>query len=207
MKIRLTNRRLFWLKVIIHLSAALPLVWFFYQGSIDQLGGDPVKEILHFTGISAFNLLLISLLVTPLARRFKLAALVRVRRLLGLYAFVYALAHFLSYILFELQLAWQLLISEIVKRPYITVGFFAFVILLLLAATSTVWAQRKLGRTWQNLHNFVYLAGILIALHYIWSVKSDILQPTIYWALLLILLFFRKQKLTQLVKKCKKTLA
>ncbi|MDO6710488.1 protein-methionine-sulfoxide reductase heme-binding subunit MsrQ [Aliiglaciecola sp. 2_MG-2023] len=207
MKLKLTNRRIFWLKVAIHLAALVPLIWVFYQGFIDQLGGDPVKELLHFTGISAFNLLLISLLVSPLAKRFRIAALIRVRRLIGLYAFVYALTHFLSYILFELQLAWQLVISEIIKRPYITVGFIAFVILLLLTMTSTTWAQRKLGKTWQTLHNFVYIAAILIAFHYIWSVKSDILQPLIYWALLLLLLFFRKQKFIQLIKKCKKTLA
>ncbi|MDO6692496.1 protein-methionine-sulfoxide reductase heme-binding subunit MsrQ [Aliiglaciecola sp. 3_MG-2023] len=207
MKLRLTNKHIFGLKVFIHLTALLPLIWVFYQGAIDQLGGDPVKEILHFTGISAFNLLLISLLVAPLAKRFKIAPLMRVRRLLGLYAFVYAMAHFLSYIFFELQLAWQLIISEIIKRPYITVGFSAFVILMILALTSTSWAQRKLGRIWQSLHNLVYLAAILVALHYIWSVKSDVLQPLIYWALLLILLSFRRQKIQQLIKKRKKTLA
>ncbi|GAB2675926.1 protein-methionine-sulfoxide reductase heme-binding subunit MsrQ [Aliiglaciecola aliphaticivorans] len=207
MKLRLTNKHIFGLKVFIHLTALLPLIWVFYQGAIDQLGGDPVKEILHFTGISAFNLLLISLLVAPLAKRFKIAPLMRVRRLLGLYAFVYAMAHFLSYIFFELQLAWQLIISEIIKRPYITVGFSAFVILMILALTSTSWAQRKLGRTWQSLHNLVYLAAILVALHYIWSVKSDVLQPLIYWAILLILLSFRRQKIQQLIKKRKKTLA
>ncbi|GAC14836.1 protein-methionine-sulfoxide reductase heme-binding subunit MsrQ [Aliiglaciecola lipolytica] len=207
MKFRLIQQHIFYLKIIIHLSALVPLVWFFYLGFNDQLGADPVKEILHFTGISAFNLLLLSLLVSPVAKHFKQSILIKVRRLLGLYAFVYALAHFLSYILFELQLAWQLLISEIIKRPYITVGFSAFLILTLLACTSTMWAQRKLGRKWQTLHNFVYLAGVLIALHYIWSVKSDILQPAVYWGLLLFLLFFRKEKFRQLVKKYKKRLA
>lgn len=195
--IKLNHQHIIGLKVLIHLAALLPFGYTFYQAAVDQLGGDPVEALLHFSGISAFNLLLLSLLVSPLAKFTKQSLLLKVRRLLGLYAFSYALAHLCIYILFELQLDWSLLASEIIKRPYITVGFAALLILLALALTSTQAAQRRLKRRWQQLHNWVYLAVLLIALHFIWSVKSDISEPLIYWALTLFLLAQRRTKLQQ----------
>ena len=197
MAFRLNTTHIILLKTAIHLGAFLPLAYTFYLAASDQLGGDPVEALLHFTGIGGFNLLLLSLLVSPLAKKFKQALLLRVRRLLGLYAFVYALVHLLSYIVFELQLNWALLISEIIKRPYITVGFAAFLILTALALTSSQLAQRKLKARWQRLHNWVYLALLLVALHFIWSVKSDLTEPLIYWAMALFLLAQRKSKLQQ----------
>lgn len=211
MAFRLSTTQLVVLKTVIHLAALIPLIYTFYLAISDQLGGDPVEALLHFTGISAFNLLLLSLLVSPLAKRLKQALLLRVRRLLGLYAFTYALAHLLTYILFELQLNWGLLLSEIIKRPYITVGFTAFLILTALTLTSTQAAQRKLKSRWQKLHNWVYVAVLLVALHFIWSVKSDITEPLIYWAMTLVLLSLSKDKLLLAIKrwknKQKKTLA
>jgi sulfoxide reductase heme-binding subunit YedZ len=192
------------LKVIIHLASLIPLVLTYYYAIYDDLGGDPVESILHFTGIGAFNLLLLSLLVSPTAKYFRQGLLIQVRRLLGLYAFVYALFHLGSFILFELQFEWGLVISEIIDRPYITVGFLAFAILLCLTATSTKAIQRKLKRNWQKLHNWVYLAILLIALHYIWSVKSDLVQPMIYWILTLFLLYQRKDKMLLWYKRMKK---
>lgn len=182
------------LKLIIHLGSLIPLMATFYNGIYDELGGDPVEAILHFTGIGAFNLLLLSLLVSPAAKYFRQGLLIQVRRLLGLYAFTYALFHLLSFIVFELQFEWGLVLSEIIDRPYITVGFLAFLILFSLTATSTKAVQRKMKRNWQNLHNWVYLAILLIALHYIWSVKSDLVQPLIYWLLTIFLLYQRKDK-------------
>ena len=199
-KYRLKARDITILKVIIHLSALMPICIIYWQAFTDQLGADPVEAILHFTGISAFNLLLLSLAVSPVAKGLRQGLLLNVRRLLGLYAFFYAFCHFSSYIIFELQLEWSLLLSEIIKRPYITVGFVALLILTSLALTSTRAAQRKLGSTWQKLHNWIYLASLLIALHYIWSVKSDLLQPIIYWAILAALLAFRREKLIRKIK-------
>jgi methionine sulfoxide reductase heme-binding subunit len=199
------------LKVIIHIGALLPLIYTYYQAATDQLGADPVEALIHFTGISAFNLLLLSLLVSPLAKTLRQGLLVRVRRLLGLYAFTYALSHLLTYVVFELQLDWSLVVSEIIKRPYITVGFAALLILFALTLTSTQAAQRKLKGTWQKLHNWVYGAVLLVALHFIWSVKLDIIEPLIYWAMTLTLLYWRKDKLMVAIKrwkiKHKKTLA
>jgi sulfoxide reductase heme-binding subunit YedZ len=148
--------------------------------------------------MGGLNLLLISLLVSPLAKWSKQAQLMKLRRPIGLYAFVYALVHLVSYILFELQLDWSLLISEVIKRPYITVGFAAFIILTLLAMTSTRKAQRKLGKKWQTLHNWVYMAAPLVALHFIWSVKSLLLEPIIYWLMLIFLLAIRYKKFSRL---------
>ncbi|WP_102797254.1 protein-methionine-sulfoxide reductase heme-binding subunit MsrQ [Bowmanella denitrificans] len=194
----LSRRNIFWLKALIHLLSLGWALLTYYRAGTDQLGGDPVEGILHFTGIGAFNLLLLCLIISPLVRWSRISQFMQVRRLLGLYAFFYALLHLASYILFELQLEWQLLLSEIVKRPYITVGFSAWIILLALTLTSNKAAQRRLGRNWQKLHNWVYLAAGLIALHYIWSVKSDITQPLVYIGVLLLLLSFRKDKLLKL---------
>ncbi|MDU0355293.1 ferric reductase-like transmembrane domain-containing protein [Paraglaciecola aquimarina] len=108
-----------------------------------------------------------------------------------------------DYIVFELQFEWSLLFSEIIKRPYITVGFVALIILSTLTLTSTKNMQRKLGKNWQKLHNWVYLAALMIALHFIWSVKSNLTEPLIYWAILLLLLSFRKNKLQTYLKRKK----
>ena len=211
MAFRLSLKQMSLLKVFIHLAALIPLVYTFYLATIDQLGAEPVMALIHFTGIGAFNLLLLSLTVSPTAKWLKQGLLLRVRRLVGLYAFTYALSHFLTYIVFELQLDWALVISEIIKRPYITVGFSAFLILATLTVTSTQAMQRKLKTKWQKLHNWVYVALLLIALHFIWSVKSDIVEPLIYWAMALALLALRKDKFLLAIKriknKRKKTLA
>jgi sulfoxide reductase heme-binding subunit YedZ len=190
-----------WLKFIIHLSALVPLLLTFFQAFNDELGGDPVSALLHFTGLGAFKLLLLSLLVTPLARLLKQSLFMNVRRLLGLYSFTYALAHIASYVLFDLQLDWPLLVSEIVKRPYITLGFVGWLILFALALTSTRQARRRLGKHWQGLHNWVYLAAILVSIHFLWSVKSAILEPTIYMVITALLLVYRRDKLERWFKK------
>lgn len=191
---RITATHTFWLKIVLHIAALSLLIVTFYQAFTDQLGADPVKELLHFTGIGAFNLLLMSLCISPLAKYFRQGQLVTLRRPIGLYAFVYAICHFSSYLLFELQFEWSLLFSELVKRPYISVGFGALLILSVLTATSTKSIQRRMGRTWQKTHNWVYVASLLVTLHYIWSVKSELIQPLIYALVVLALLIIRKTK-------------
>lgn len=191
---RITPAKAFWLKVTLHLTALMLLIVTYYQAFTDQLGAEPVKAILHFTGIGAFNLLLISLLISPLARYLRQGQLVSLRRPVGLYAFTYAACHFASYLIFELQFEWSLLLSEILERPYISVGFVALLILTILAITSTKSIQIRMGRAWQKTHNWVYVASMLVALHYIWSVKSELVQPIIYVLLLFILLATKKAK-------------
>ena len=200
---RLNKTHIVIIKTFIHLVALGWLVLTFYQAIHDELGADPVEALLHFTGIGALNLLLLSLFVTPLTRFLKQALILKLRRLLGLYAFTYAASHVVSYVLFELQLDWSLLLSEIIKRPYITVGFAGFIILFILAATSTQKIQKALGKRWQTIHNWVYAAGLFIALHFIWSVKSDLIEPIIYWVILLLLLVTRRNKLKRTLTKKK----
>lgn len=188
------RQKILLLKVIIHFSALLPIIVLYYQALNDQLSADPVKAVIHFTGIGAFNLLLITLLISPLAKYLKQGFLMRVRRLLGLYVFFYALLHVINFIAFDLQFDLTLLLSEIIKRPYITVGMTAFVLLTMLAVTSLNSLKRKLGRTWQKLHNSIYLVVILVAIHFYWSVKSELIEPSIYIVLTLLLLTFRRYK-------------
>lgn len=189
----LTHRVLL-LKIAIHLMSFLPLMALYVLAFSDQLGADPVKEVIHFTGMGAFNLLLLSLAVMPLAKKYRQAYFLQVRRLLGLYSFTYAFCHLLSFLAFEVQFDLALFFNEIIDRPYITVGMAALIILFSLAVTSLSSLKRKMAKNWQRLHNGVYLALLLIALHFFWSVKSDIVEPGVYFIIALFLLSQRKEK-------------
>lgn len=189
--VRVTPKTVTALKAVIHLlNLSFLFVWY-YWAFTDNLGADPVKTIIHFTGMGALNLLLLTLLVSPLARFLKQPQLIKIRRVLGLYSFSWALLHLSNYLVFDLQLAISTFVEDIIKRPYITVGICAFLILLALAITSPRAMQRKLGKHWLKLHKLIYPASLLIALHFIWSVKSLDPEPLIYWLLLLLLLSTR----------------
>ena len=195
----LTNRVLL-LKIAIHLLSFLPLLALYVLAFSDQLGADPVKEVIHFTGIGAFNILLISLVLTPLAKKYRQGYLLQTRRLLGLYSFTYAMCHLLSFLAFEVQFDFALFVDEIIERPYITVGMVALLILFSLALTSVNTLKRKMGKNWQRLHNGVYGAALLIALHFLWSVKSDIIEPGIYAIIALLLITLRRDKIKRWFK-------
>ena len=195
---RLTAKQIVWLKVLLHLAAFLPFLWLFWAGSQGYFSADPAKDIQHFTGRMALKLLLATLLVSPLARYAKQPLLIRTRRLLGVWCFVWATLHLTSYALLELGISnLGLLGQEIVSRPYLTLGLVSWVILLALAATSFQKAQRKLGPRWQKLHNFVYLVAILAPIHYLWSVKILSPQPILYAIAALALLAWRYKKFRQ----------
>ncbi|TWX67199.1 protein-methionine-sulfoxide reductase heme-binding subunit MsrQ [Colwellia demingiae] len=194
-----TSHKVLLLKVVIHLAAFLPLLNLYYLAFNDQLGADPVQEVIHFTGIGAFNLLLVTLTVSPIAKRFKQGYLLQVRRLLGLYTFSYAFMHLLNFLVFDLQLAWSLFFNEVVKRPYITIGMIAFVLLTALAITSLDRIKRKMGKSWQSLHNYSYFIAILVSVHFYWSVKSEIISPLFYMVLTVALLAFRYKKIKTLI--------
>ena len=187
-------------KIAVHLAALLPLVWLYYGAVTDAIGADPVERVIHFTGVGALNVLLISLLITPVAKYKKWPVLLKFRRLIGLWAFTYALLHLLNFIAFELQFDFALLLDEIIKRPYITVGMVAFVILFALAVTSFAKVKRKMGKSWQQLHNWVYLGAILIAIHFYWSVKSEIIEPSLYIIAVCFLLYLRRDKIKRWIK-------
>ena len=195
---RITAKQIVWLKVALHLAGLLPLLWLFWAASQGYFSADPAKDIQHFTGRMALKFLLGSLLITPLARYGKQPLLIRTRRLLGLWCFAWASLHLVSYSLLELGINnLALLGQELVTRPYLTLGIVSWLVLLALALTSTQAAQRKLGRNWQRLHNFVYLVAILAPIHYLWSVKVLSPQPLIYAALAGILLAWRYKKFRQ----------
>ena len=193
------NTRVLILKIIIHLSAFFPLFNLCFLAFSDELGADPVEAVIHFTGIGAFNLLLISLSVSPLAKIMKQGYLLQTRRLLGLYTFTYALCHLLNFLAFEVQFSGGLFLSEVIDRPYITVGMVGFLLLTALAVTSLNKLKRKMGKSWQKLHDFSYLIAILVSVHFYWSVKSELTSPLFYGVLTLILLLFRYKKLKRLI--------
>ncbi|QYJ96071.1 protein-methionine-sulfoxide reductase heme-binding subunit MsrQ [Shewanella alkalitolerans] len=188
---RLQARHLLPLKIAFHLIALVPLVVLVWRVLNDQLGGDPVQYIIHYTGMGAINSLIAVLLISPVAKHFKVGLLMQTRRLVGLYVFAYASLHILAFLSLDLLFAWQLLLSEIVKRPYILVGATAYLILVLLAITSFAKVKRAMGRRWQQLHNWVYLVALLAPIHFYWSVKSEVIEPSLYLIGLICLLLIR----------------
>jgi sulfoxide reductase heme-binding subunit YedZ len=161
---------------------------------IDALGAEPVTAIEHELGLWALRLLLVTLAITPLRVLSGQAVLLRFRRMLGLYAFAYASLHLAAYLVLDLRGYWAQIFEEIVKRPYITVGFAAWLLLLPLAITSTKGWIKRLGRNWARLHKLVYAIGALAVLHFWWLVKSDIREPLLYAAILAVLLGWRGWK-------------
>ncbi|ATM94252.1 putative sulfite oxidase subunit YedZ [Yersinia frederiksenii] len=195
---RLSLQQVKWLKVAIWLAASLPFLWLVL--SVDQgwFSADPAKDIQHFTGRMTLKLLLATLVVTPLARYGKQPLLIRCRRLLGLWCFAWGTLHLVSYSVLELGLSnIGLLGRELVTRPYLTLGITSWLLLLSLAVTSTLWAQRKMGANWQKLHNLVYVVAILAPIHYLWSVKTLSPLPIIYAVAAAILLALRYKKFRQ----------
>jgi methionine sulfoxide reductase heme-binding subunit len=159
-----------------------------------DLGADPVKKILHVCGKTALNFLILTLLVTPVRDLFGLPQLLRIRRMLGLFAFFYVLVHFTVYLVLDLELDFSTLGEDLAERPYITIGFTAFLMLIPLAVTSTNKMMRRLGRRWQKLHRLVYVIAILGVWHYYWQVKSDVREPLVYAGILAVLLGYRLYK-------------
>ena len=155
------------------------------------LGTNPVEELLHELGRWALKFLLLTLAVTPLRRLTGWAWLVRFRRMLGLFAYFYALLHFAVYAVLDQGLQAGPILEDILKRPYITLGVAALLLMTPLAVTSTRGMMRRLGKRWLKLHRLVYLIAILGVWHFYWQVKLDTLQPLVYTAILAVLLAAR----------------
>jgi len=155
------------------------------------LGTNPIEEIQDRFGNWGLRFIMITLAVTPLRQITNRNWLIRFRRMLGLFAFFYVLMHFLTWLILDQGLLWSAIVEDIVKRPFITLGFAAFLILSALAATSPLAARRRLGKAWQKLHNLVYVAAISGVWHYWWQVKKDISEPLIYALILATLLGYR----------------
>jgi sulfoxide reductase heme-binding subunit YedZ len=176
------------LKALAHALALLPLASLVHGVVGDSLGADPVAALTHATGEWALRLLLLGLALTPLRRQTGQAWPIRFRRLVGLYAFFYACLHLAVFLVLDLGGYWTQVFEDIVKRPYITVGFAAWLLLVPLAFTSTRGWMRRLGRRWAQLHRLVYAVGVLAVLHFLWLVKSDLREPLVYAAILALLL-------------------
>ena len=182
--------RLHWLQVVVHVGALLPLAWLLWRASQGLFLVDPVREITTITGRTALALLLLSLACTPLNTITGYKPLLRLRRPLGLYAFFYASLHFATFVGLDYAFDFELLGEAIFDQRYVVVGFFAGLILLALALTSTKGWQIRLRKNWKRLHRLVYLAGILVAVHYMWLSK-DISEPLPYVIIIALLLVLR----------------
>ena len=180
-----------WAKPVLFLLCALPFCALLYNGFSSNLGANPIEEITHFTGEWALRFLLITLSITPLRKLTRNNALIRFRRMLGLFAFFYACLHFSTYLVLDQFFDWNEIVLDVAKRPYITVGFSAFVLLIPLAVTSTNRMAQRLGNNWRRLHSLIYPIAILVIFHYLWLVKADILPPLIYGLILCLLLALR----------------
>ncbi len=190
-----------WSKPLLHLLCLLPLAALIYGLFVDSLGANPVETLTHETGQWALRLLLVTLALTPLQQWSGLAAWVRFRRMLGLYAFFYVVCHFSIWLLFDHSLDLGAMVEDIVERPYITVGFSALVLLVPLAVTSTNGMVRRLGRRWKSLHRLVYLILALAILHYLWLVKADYLESGIYAIIAAILLLHRLEPIRRIARR------
>lgn len=178
-------------KPLVFCVSLLPLVWLCWLAWQDRLGANPVETLSHRTGDWSLRFLLLTLAVTPLRRLSGWNWLLRFRRMLGLFAFFYVCLHLGVYLIFDQFFDPSAILEDIAKRPYITVGFAGFLLLIPLAATSTNGMIKRLGRNWQRLHRLVYLIAVLGVVHYWWLVKADISEPLLYAGLLTMLLGYR----------------
>ncbi len=181
-----------WSKVALFLLCLSPLAFLGLRAYHGELTANPVEFVQHFTGNWTLRFLLITLSITPLRKLMNFPDLIRFRRMLGLFAFTYVCLHFLTYIgpdqAFDLAGMWK----DVAKRPFITVGFAGFILLIPLALTSTKgWIRRLGGRRWQNLHRLIYVTALCGVIHYYWLVKSDHRLPLFYGAILAVLLLYR----------------
>ncbi|RME49566.1 MAG: sulfoxide reductase heme-binding subunit YedZ [Caldilineae bacterium] len=178
-------------KRLTHLGALTPLAILVWDYLHNDLTFNPIQEVTLRTGRYALTLLILSLAVTPIASLTGRRKLLPLRRLLGLYAFFYAALHFLIFVGLDYGFDPALLREAIFEKRYALVGFMAFVILMSLAATSSRAMMKRLGKNWKRLHRLVYAAGLLVIIHFVWLVKSDVRRPLLYGAVLVAFLLLR----------------
>jgi len=179
-----------WKVWLLYAVGFVPAVWTFYLGATGGLGADPVKTFEHTLGLWTLRFLILTLLVTPI-RDLTGISLLRYRRALGLLAFYYALMHFATYMVLDQALNFPVILADILRRPFITIGMVSLALLVPLALTSNNWSIRRLGRRWNSLHRLVYVAIAGGAIHFIMSVKSWPAEPIIYAAIVAALLLWR----------------
>jgi len=178
-------------RVLTFFLCSIPFLVLVFKVVQSNLGPDPAKELALLTGEWAINFLLLALAMTPLRQLSGRIEFAQRRRMVGLFALFYASAHFMVWVVFLLGLRWGAILEEVVERPYITVGFSSFLILVALGVTSPRAMVRRLGKNWRRLHRLVYAAGVLAVVHLVWIVRTDLSQAFIYGALLVVLLGWR----------------
>jgi len=187
----MSKRPLLLFKTGLHILCVAPLLVLVYALFMDQLGANPLEVFIRRLGEWGLQLLLVTLCMTPLRELLGSPWPIQVRRLLGLWSFVYLVLHFMSYLWLEQFFDWSEIGRDILKRPFITFGMLAMLGLLPLALTSTRAMQRRLGRRWQRLHRLIYPVAILGVLHFFWLVKADLLRPAVFALCLVMLLGYR----------------
>lgn len=181
-----------WLiKPILLLLCLLPAAHLLWQLISNQLGANPIEALIHQTGIWSLRLLWLTLAITPARQLFQWPQLLRFRRMLGLVTFFYLCLHLCCWLILDQGLIWATILEDVIKRPYISVGFIAFILLVPLALTSTRSAMRRMGKNWLRLHRLIYLSALLALLHFYWRIRADYLEFSLYALLLAILLGFR----------------
>ena len=191
MVFRNDNWRRWVVKPLVFVACLIPF-GLLVRGAIDgDLGANPLERVTDVTGQWGLRLLLLTLAMTPLRRLTGWRGWLAFRRMLGLFAFFYVTLHFLTWVWLDQELQWANIVADIAKRPFVTVGFLAWLLLLPLALTSTRGMMSRLGRNWQRLHRSIYVVAVLGVLHFVWLVKADLSEPLIYAALLALLLLMR----------------
>lgn len=183
-----------WLKPTLFCAFLLPLGWLAWRGLNHGLGANPVETVIRETGIWTLRLLLLTLFITPLRRITGWNELIRLRRLIGLFSFFYATLHLVGYAWLDQGLVLNWIVEDVIERPYITLGFAVYLMLLPLAATSSNAMMRRLGRRWKQLHRLVYLCAFGGVLHFLWQIKADAREPLLYLLILSLLLLARLPK-------------
>jgi methionine sulfoxide reductase heme-binding subunit len=181
-----------WTKVVVFIVCLAPLGILVWRGLHNDLTANAVQFVEHWTGDWTIRFLIFTLAITPLRTILRIPNLIRFRRMLGLFAFFYGCLHFATWIALDRYFNWPEMLKDIAKRPFITVGFAGFVLMIPLAITSTAgWIRRLGGKRWQLLHRAIYFSAILGVIHYYWQVKSDVRKPLQYAFVVGLLLAWR----------------
>ena len=190
-----------WLQILAHVGALIPLALLVWGYAQNQLTANPIREITLRTGRVALVLLLLSLACTPVTILFRFKPALKLRRPLGLYAFLYASLHLLTFVGLDYGFDFSLIVPEVREKRIVQVGILAFLLLLPLAITSTRGWMRRLGKNWRRLHRLVYLAAVAVVIHFVWVAKGDIRRPLRYGAVLALLLLIRVPPIRKILRR------
>ena len=190
-----------WLQILAHVGALIPLALLIWGYTQNQLTANPIREITLRTGRVALVLLLLSLACTPVYMLFRFKPALKLRRPLGLYAFLYAGLHLLTFVGLDYGFDFSLIVPEVRQKRFVQVGMLAFLLLLPLAITSTRGWIKRLGKNWKRLHRLVYLAAVAVVIHFVWVAKGDIRRPLRYGAVLALLLLIRVPPIRRMLRR------